>query len=276
MIRRILVPLDSSPHGAAAGDYALQLAAEFDATVVALGVVNEPALRSREPVPLGAGTFKVERDQAVLVEASAKVHELLEDFCHRCSMMGIQCDSKEAHEAAVKTIILESQRCDLLVMGAKSHFTYPFGECCTTVDQVVKQTPRPVIVVPEKPVAGQAVVVAYDGSLAATKTLQAFELLGLGDERRVYIVSVHSDEQHAADVAGRAVDFLRPHGLEATAITITSSEPAWPLVLKQVEELEAGLLVMGSHGHSSWYEMIYGSWTRWTMQHTQVPLLVYH
>ena len=91
-----------------------------------------------------------------------------------------------------------------------------------TLSKVLRDSSRPVVAVPKVLGGDESVVVAYDGSLQASRTLYAFESSGLGRSQKVHVVSVAPDSRDAAATADRAVGFLRLHGIEATSEPVGS------------------------------------------------------
>ena len=71
------------------------------------------------------------------------------------------------------------------------------------------------VVVPPTIGEEEAVVVAFDGSLQASRALQAFEASGFGKDRKVHVVSIAEEHKVAARHADRAVEFLASHEIKA-------------------------------------------------------------
>ncbi len=159
-------------------------------------------------------------------------------------------------------ISLESQCYDILLLGKQTYFQFEThrgpDDMLTTL---LKDSPRPIVTVPEQLGRGDSIVVAYDGSLQAARTLQAFQSLRLGKDREVHVVSVADDYEKAVCRADRAVTFLGFHEITAERHAIVSSSPASSLVA-EVQRFDAGLLVMGAYGQSALREFFFGSVTQ--------------
>jgi nucleotide-binding universal stress UspA family protein len=70
--------------------------------------------------------------------------------------------------------------------------------------------------------------------------------------------------------------FLRGHHLVAQAHALDTAAAPAQVLLEQVRELEAGLLVMGASGRSSVREFFGTSLTRTMLEQSPVPLFLYH
>src|SRR5262249_11791441 len=146
----------------------------------------------------------------------------------------------------------------------------------TTLRKVIRHTSRPVVVVPEQPTVEGVVVVAYDGSPAAARSLRDFVASGLADRRTVHVVSIGVDRLIAEEHAGQAAEYLRLHDIPPTShVEVTGMSPARTL-LSKATELRAGLLVAGAFGRSKVREILFGSTTAILLRDTTIPLFMIH
>lgn len=277
MLRSMIIGLDGSLCGDAAIVLAIRWARRFDALVVGLGVVDEPAICKCECVPIGAGQFKAERDQYLLAKARRRVKGLLEEFARRCDAEGVRYKVIEDVGTPEIRIVQSSRQHDLIVLGQQTHFGFevqPWPD--ETLQNVLRQSSRPVVVVPEAIRDGNTIVIAYDGSPQADRALQAFGTLGLAGGDEVHVLSVHSDRATAEQQAGQAVAFLTSHGVSAFPHSAEPTTSVDKIILEKVQELHARLLVMGACGRSVWREYMFGSTTTSILEASPVPLLLCH
>jgi nucleotide-binding universal stress UspA family protein len=276
MLRTILVGLDGSEHGDAALGLGIRWAKRFDALLVGMGCVDEPGIRGPEELLVGRAYFE-RLDAALLADIRKKVEETLSRCAARCAEAGVAFKPLEDIGTPYVQILLEAQRYDMILLGRQTHFRFGWEETPdVTLSKVLAESPRPVVVVPDEPGDGDAVVVAYDGSLQAAHTLHAFEASGLGQGREVHIVSIADDEKDAARRAGRAVDFLKSHGLQAIPYPVDSDHPPAEVLLEMIRLRGPGLLVMGAYGQPVLREFFLGSTTRTMLERCPVPMLLYH
>lgn len=277
MLRSILVGLDGSNYSTAAVEFGIRLAQKFNALLVGLGVIDEPTICQSEPVPLGASSFKKHRDEALLADARQTVEQFLERFALQCAEKEVACKLLEDVGLPSEQILLEAQRYDLILLGKQTYYHFETqGHADDTLTRVLKNSPRPVVTVPEQLGSGGAIVVAYDGSLQAARTLQAFQALRLDLSQEVHVVAVHADHGEAVRHADRAIDFLGFHEIRAQRHAVaTSSSPA-AAIIEEVHRLGAGLLVMGAYGQPALREFFFGSVTLTILKEKTVPLFLYH
>jgi len=101
MIGKLLVAMDVSSHGEAAAALAIGWPQRFGPELDGLGVLDEPTITRPEPVPLGATSFRRERDETLLARAHARVRGFLEvrDRCGAATdgegVLVAYCDGQE-------------------------------------------------------------------------------------------------------------------------------------------------------------------------------------
>jgi nucleotide-binding universal stress UspA family protein len=231
MLRSILVGLDGSPCSGGAIELGLDWARRFNALLVGVGVVDEPAIRRPAMMPIGGSSFKEHADEALLRRATLRVEQILEAFALRCVEAGVPSKLLEVVGDPAEQILREAQRYDLLLLGTQTHFHFSTQETpCETLTKVLHSTPRPVVAAPEKLGNGGCVVVAYDGSLQAARALRAFQCTGLGTLLPVHVLCISDDHVEAARHTDRAVEFLGFHDINATphAVPRDCSDTARP------------------------------------------------
>lgn len=277
MLKSILVGLDGSKFSDAAVSLGLQWAKASNAVLVGQAVVDEPGITVPEPVPMGAAYFKGQRDEELLAEARRRAAQFLERFAARCAEAGVASQSREDSGDPAEMILAEAQRHDLVLLGTETHFRSGTPDAaCDTLDKVLHSPPRPVVAVPEKLGEGRTVVIGYDGSLQAARTLSVYLATGLASQYENVVVTIDEDFDEAERITRRAVDYLTLHGAAVKARPVeTRLDPA-SILLDHTVQLKAHLLVMGAFGHSALREFFFGSTTRGVLRDSKVPVMLYH
>lgn len=252
---------------------AVALARRIGGELVACTVIDERQVAPPEPTPMGAGAFKKERDRELMKAARAEAARVASDCQEAASAAGVAFRTEQHEGDLIETLSRRSHEFDLVVVG---HATIDEAGDESLLGRILKQAVRPTIVFPKQPAGGESVVVAYDGSLQAARTLSSFAYSGLGIGRAIHVVSCHADSATAAESGEVACRFLRRHGLtvELHAKTLTDSPAA--VLLGAVAEFSAGLLVMGAFGQSAVREFFFGSTTRTVLHELPVAVFVDH
>ena len=124
MLTSILIGLDGSAYSDVAVELGIQWAKRFNAVLVGLGIVDEPTICKREPVPLGGASYKLERDAQLLADGRRKVEEFLKRFGAQCAAAGVAYQEVEDVGMPYDEILRESHRYDLVLLGHETHFHF--------------------------------------------------------------------------------------------------------------------------------------------------------
>lgn len=143
MYRSALVALKPGSSNDAPISLAVRMATERQMTLVGVSVVDLPTIAPSEPVPLGAGSFKVDRDREMLVRARTAAMQTLETFRSRCQAVGVECDWARPEGELAAEISRCAQRADVLVLGHKAKqdvTSIPVAD--SAIHQIVSRWPK--------------------------------------------------------------------------------------------------------------------------------------
>jgi nucleotide-binding universal stress UspA family protein len=261
----------------------IRWAQRLNAELVGLAIVDEPGIRAIEPAKPVGGTPGVDPVyyvgyQARLADVHRQAEHLLEQFAKHCERGGVTHAEVKSVGLPYERIAAEAQSCELVLLarGFHFHFTARDHRSEESLRRVLKDTPRPVVVVPSTPFSDGPVLIAYDGSLQASRALAAFHATKLCVSTEVHIISVDSKVGAAAQHAEEGRRFLDQHGIKAVVHSFESATPPERVILEQVRRLNAGMLVMGAYGRTAMREFFLGSVTSTILNQTPVPLLLFH
>jgi nucleotide-binding universal stress UspA family protein len=275
MLRSILVPLDGSPQTSAALDLAVSWGLQFGARLVGVAIVDEPTILRPEPVSIGASAYKRERDQVRLRDARVRVNQFLTEFESRCATAGLVAEGVEAKGDPAERILREAQRCDIVMVGRDTNFHFETqARPDETMAALLRNSARPVVVVPNPPSNGRGVMVAYGGGREVARALQTFELLGLDAGETVTLVSVQREGWEAAELANLAAEFLTAHGIPHELHALTADRSPADALLEHLRLLRPRLLVMGAQGYHPVRDLFRSSVTGAVLLETPVPTFI--
>lgn len=277
MIRRIIVPLDPSPFADAAVAYAIQLAQAHEATVTGFMVVDTPGIHeSVSPISPGAAVYAKKAENRLEAEAHERISETLEKFASRCEKAGVKHEEVEDQGDPVEAIARESAFFDLLVVGLRTHFHFQTteGEGDTLQDLVGKLS-TPILAVTERHVPlseKMNVVVAYDGSPAAVRSLRQFTQLAAFSNPNIAVLTADEKLEVARKIYGPAEEYLKVYGY-------TDVEPQWtPMHIADAIDEEyvdkADLVVLGMHAKRGIFSFVVGSLANHMIRMAKVPVFI--
>ena len=276
-MRSILAGLDDSPYRANVVELGLRWAARFDALLVGLGIVDKPSICRPEPVPPGGGAFKQQADAECLAAAREKVAGWLDAFAQRAKAAGVAYETCEREDRPEKVIRQVAQCHDLILLGHRTYFRFATQEGpCDTLEEVLHNTPRPIVTVPEHLPESDDVVIAYDGSLQVARAVQQFVHLGLAQSARVHVASVASTTEEAEQTMACVCEYLSHHKIAVERHALVNEGGVAKTLLEAAGQCNAGLLVLGAYGRSTLHDFFLGSVTKKILHTADIPLFVYH
>jgi nucleotide-binding universal stress UspA family protein len=277
MIRSILVALDDTDGASRARDLAIALARRTGAALTAATVLDWPhVMDAHEAVPPGAAAFKERRDAA----RAKRAEEEAEAAFAACTAAAGETGFARLRltEAPEPALLAAGASHDLIVIGRDS--TLGLEECpdglAPVIAALLHDGARPLLVVPPGTAAeGHGLLVGYDGSIPAMRTLQLFALLGLAEDSPVRVLSVADTREEAARLAEPAAGYLRAHGIPAEALPVEGARPVDAL-LTEAAAMPARMLVMGAFETTGLRTLFTGSATRRLLHAAPCPVFVAH
>lgn len=280
MLKKILVVIDESSASQAAKLYAIELAKTMKCELTGLGIIDTPWITAAQPEPLGGGAYKIYRDKEVISSTHKKVKQMLKNFDEMCKQSNIESHAIEQEGFPATEIEVLSEEHDLIIIGSKTDFHFELDEDSDlTVRHITRDNPRPVLAVTSpdlKVMSNDTVLIAYDGSLQAARSLHMFLLLGLGQGKKLHVVSVAKTHKEAEQIAKRAQRMCQSHGYDAVAQGVGSSKSVETVLKDKLAEIKPCMLVMGAYSHSSIKDFIFGSKTEHMIKESKTPVFIHH
>jgi nucleotide-binding universal stress UspA family protein len=264
MVKRILLPLDSSAYSDAATEYAIQLAKRAKAQVDGMVILDIPGIeKSIGPVAMGALYWADKLEKKKAEEAHEHVNALLAKFKKRCKDEGVTGNEAEYQGSPSELIVEQSIYYDIVVMGLRTY--YKFGsedEPGDTLDKVLGNTITPVLAVPDnyKSLEGANVLISFDGSLPAARALQHFAYFASNVNFNIKIINSSDDKSAGDAILQHAKLYLKAYiGKDVETIWT----PGKIINVVNEEYLDwADLFVVGAHSKSGFLDFIVGSLTK--------------
>jgi nucleotide-binding universal stress UspA family protein len=275
----ILVCLEGSPSTARAVDVAIDLARSLPAGLVGLAIVDEPDIVAGSPTSIGGASYRHDRDAALLDDAHRQARAWLAAFVARGREAGVAVRTLAITGRPAEMILAETSRHDLTLLGREANFRFETQDHDRyTRDRILRRAGKPVIVVPEQHAitSSAAVMIAYDGSPAATRALRSFADLRLARRREVHVVAVDDDGARAFETATRGCALLGELGIRAIANNVVSSDPTGTALVARGTRLGASMIVVGGYIPSPLARWMWGSVTHDVIERASVPIFVHY
>jgi nucleotide-binding universal stress UspA family protein len=276
MIKDIVVNLSVGEKVSPAGDYAVSVAASFDAHLAGIAFLYDPIV----PVS-GAGYIPAEVIETQERDNEAATKAALGRFTAASARAGVTAEplTLSASFAGVgEQFGRIARRFDLSIVGQAEPETSGVEEIIA--ESALFESGRPIIIVPyiqRGPLKLDRVMVCWDGSRAATRAIaDAMPLLRRSGRVEVVIVANErgkKDEIEGADMGAH----LARHGLnvEVNRTALGDIDVA-DVILSHAADAGSDFIVMGGYGHSRLREFLLGGVTRSIMRSMTAPVLMSH
>jgi len=281
MIKRILVPLDSSPFTEATLNYACFLARQNNATLTGLAVLDVPGIeKSVGTLPVGGIYYADKLVEAKKHDELDHIADLVANFKAVCGREGVSHRVSQFQGSPSTEIIKESLYYDRVVMGMRTNFRCDAKpiDPGDAVENLLDDTITPFVVVPRElpdfPTAGKPwkVLVAFNSSLPSARAMHRFAQMADQQLYQVKIFRCGGEESESRASLLRAANFLRDHGFE-------KRETCWMEEGKLSDEADklvdwADKVVVGVHSRAGLVDFMIGSFSRKLLHRADRMLLL--
>ena len=276
MFRTVLVHVDNLTASAERTRFAIDLAREFDATLIGL-----TAGLPRLPIEVYAsslGTVAVGPDYTEFdrQHVEAEFGTSAAAFKKATDGSGLDTDWRAIFESPSIAVAHAAGAADIVVVGAGDQSL--LGDFGTpSAGEIVLHTGRPILVVPEgrDRFKQQNVVVAWKDSPEAQRAI-ADAIPFMKRAATVAVVQVQEEKERESSLHD-AEAFLVRHGIAAKTQVL---QPSGATVADQLIEFarrgQADLIVAGAYGHTRLREWVFGGVTRGLLKRSPIPCLFSH
>jgi nucleotide-binding universal stress UspA family protein len=272
-LKDILVYVDDSAQASGTVAAACSMALRHDAHLTGLAVNRPPDIPGFAAIEIPPSAVEILSQQRQ--ESLEKTQKVFNDAVNAAGLTG-RSGWSEATGRPLESLSLRSRYADLTVISQNGPEGRGGGE--DLVDDLIMASGRPILVIPyigAPAEIGRKVLVAWNGSREAARAVSdAMPILESADSIEIFVVEPHGmGDIPGADIARH----LAHHGLKATARKTAGLDiEVGDVLLNQVADSGADLVVMGAYGHSRMRELVLGGATRHLLEHMTVPVLLSH
>ena len=275
MIKDLAVNLATGPENDPAAQFAVSIAAAFEAHVAGIAFAYDPGVTPSIMDGMSAGWINAQR-----AENLAAAHRAVDRFEEAARRDGVSFEHRIVETglgAAPNLFARFAREFDLSVVNQSApDLALPDD---LLIEAALFGSGRPTVVVPyiqKAPVALDHVLVCWDHSRNAARAVHdALPLLLRANKVEVLTVS-HHDGHREIPGAGIA-DHLARHGLDVEVRRLAGSgADVSGAILSHAADCGADFMVMGGYGHSRLREFVLGGTTRGILQAMTLPVLMAH
>ncbi|MDX1615326.1 MAG: universal stress protein [Candidatus Promineifilaceae bacterium] len=250
LFHEILVPLSGAETGHRTLDQALIFARREGSRLHGLHVTN-PEEQSSQAA-------------AAAIEA---------EFWARCTAADVSCDMAQAAGELLDELLQRARWADLVIYSiAHPPYEQPLGRLNSDFNGLIRQSPRPTLVVPGASAPMNAALLAYDGSPKANEALFVAAYLAGRWSIPLTVVSVNEAGRPAESPLDAAQSYLAERQVQATLIA--ESGAAAEAIERAATTHQCDFIIMGGYGFGPLLEVVMGSTVDKILRLRHWPVLI--
>ena len=276
MIKSILLSVDGSTYTGAQVKHCIDLAKAFESLVHVISIVDirifewATVMSTDGFVPVIPSTAFQNESKKML---DAKADAVLSKCSRLFKTENVEFDTQKIPGPPADIICDHGHLVDLLIIGARGEYAKWESQLIgATLEVVVRQCNKPILITPEKYKEISRLLIAYDGTSKANKALQMAGFFASKLDIPVIILTVNDSPQMQSKHLDEAKKYLEPYNISFD--TISESGNPEKEILKMAKSKKCDLIIMGAFGHSRIREAILGSTTEYVMRNSPLPLLL--
>jgi nucleotide-binding universal stress UspA family protein len=276
MIKSILLSVDGSTYTGAQVKHCIQLARAFESLVHVISIVDirifewATVMSTDGFVPVIPSTVYQNESKKML---DTKADAVLAKCSRILKSEKVEFDTQKIAGPPADIICDHGHMVDMLIIGARGEFAkWESKWIGATLEVVVRQFNKPILITPEKECTIAKILIAYDGTNKANKALQMAAFFATKLAIPVVILSVHDNERLRNKNLLEAKTYLEPYNISLEAIGLSGAPEKE--ILKTAKARKCDLIIMGAFGHSRIREAILGSTTDYVMRNSALPVLL--
>ncbi len=285
MIKNILSALDGSPDSFQAFRYSLKLAVKLGAKVETIFVVDQR--KTQIPFMYAGGSYDITYERIYIPpdQEMRRFYEKLKDdlykFGKKCSEECVKAGRDVGVE--VSTSIREGFPSDVIEETALASGLVVVGQhgenaglkketIGSTTEELVRKSPRPIVVCPPEYREPKKVLFPYDGSRAAENALQFYTGNLTEYIPGLIFLCAECEKEEEEPVYLREIEYLKQHGVQVTV----ARERDQPIeaITRVCEREDPDLIILGAHGRHKLMDYLLGSTTIHVIRKSTLPVLV--
>lgn len=203
-------------------------------------------------------------------EAILHGKKLLSSLKERATKQSLQdVSTTQVHGEFIENILEIKEDIKVLVIATSSTEGKSIGE---NVEEVIRETHKPVLLVNAHFVTPKKILIAYNGSFESKEMLKILAKTPLfGDIQRT-IVNINSNPKEAEKLLEEAKEIFAKQNIDVQTQALEGDVTTQLLAFFKTQEFD--ILAMGAFGHSRLKEFFFGSKTEKIITNLQKPLLL--
>ncbi len=278
--QQIVACIDKSRLNTAVCDYAAWLSQRLAAPLTLLHSVNQPTNTTKTNLSgnIGLGSQKKLLDELIQSESqNSKLLQqqgklLLDAALERVRQAGISAPiSLQRHGGLAETLIELEDKIQFLVLGMEGQ-QLPAPHISSQLETVIRALHRPILMVNTEFTPPKEIMLAYDGSEIAGKTIDMVVKSSLCQDLHCHLVGVNKPVKHGDLSLEDRAKQLEAAGIQVTFANLSGKVDLELAAYQQQHKID--LTIMGAFSHTRVHDLLLGSFTLKMLLHSKKPVLL--
>ena len=276
-MKKILVPVDFSVNSENALDFAIQFNKIIKGKIAILHVLELPAGSVNYEGDLTSATAEVIYRRELIDGTSTKLHELEDRVRNEGQEVSIRMEFGSPYKGIGKELAEEGA--DWVILGSKGASGLKEIFVGSNAERVIRHSNCPVITIKEKTDLSAIKSMVFASDLSSeqdsivAKANEIQQLLGLD----MHLLRVKTPYNYLTEEVAKdqLAEFAERNGLVDYTLSTIEADFSEDGIIKFAEEIDAGLIVMGTHGRTGIAHLFGGSRAEDVANHSKIPLLTF-
>lgn len=278
-MEKILVCLDGSSLSKAVCDYGIHIAKKLNLPLVLLNVIEHSHISKKVNLSgnIGLGSKDSLLDELANEEMNeskqliAKGKAVLKEMEEYVKSQGLEnCSTLQKHGNLYETLDELSNELKIAIIGLKGESSSDIG---SHIEELLRTLNIPVLLVNKEFKTIESILMAYDGSKYANKSIEIATKNPILPNVKRYVANVNKDASVSNKLLSEAKQLFAKGDIEVDTYSLTGDSVE--ALIKFQEDKNLDIIAMGAYSHNRFRSAIFGSFTTKMLLNSKVPLLFF-
>ncbi len=278
-MNKVLVCIDGSDFSKAVCDYGVFIAKNLNLPLVLLNVVEHSKISNLVDFSgnIGFGAKDVLLEMLVDEDAKRSQEEILKGKVILKQMQEYvkskdfsNFTTLQRHGTLYETLDELGSDLKIAIIGLNGENSKDIG---SNVEELIRTLNIPILLVNSEFKPIKSILMAYDGSLYAKKSIDIAVKNPIFPNTKRYIVNVNSDKNDSNRVLNEASLIFKNANIDSEILSLSGDK--LEAILNYQQSINADIIAMGAYSHNRFRSAIFGSFTTNMILKSKVPLLLF-
>ena len=278
-MNKVLVCLDGSNLSKAVCDYGIDIAKKLNLPLVLLNVIEHSHISKKVNLSgnIGLGSKddlldelaneEMNESKQLIAKGKAVLKEM-EEYVKSQNLTNYTTLQK--HGTLYETLDELSSDLRIAIIGLKGESSSNIG---SHIEELIRTLNIPILLVNKEFTPIQSILMAYDGSEYANKSIKIAKQNPIFPNTKRYIANVNKDTNISNKLLNEAKQLFVNANIDVE--TASLSGDSVEALLQYQKENNLNIIAMGAYSHNRFRSAIFGSFTTKMLLNSQVPLLLF-